>query len=136
MNVPSIESLQAQLAQIQALRDNVTTKIAPAATQSVVKPQIQANWPQVTAPTSVEELKKLVNELIDSKLNSKSAEQSNLAKLSQIVESHLEEKEKNWLTIPAVGSMLPEFLSSSNGHELIRLFIADFQEFYESKTRN
>ncbi len=110
----SIEDLQRQLAQLQGLGKPTPT----------------------TSGLSLTDIKKIVSDEIDSRLNGSVKSQSSLNTISAIIEGHLEKEEIEWLLSNDVNSAFTTYLKSTNGHELIRLFISDFKDFYESQTRN
>ena len=111
-----IENLEAQLRLLQG---------------NIVGQTPLANPPPVTPNQA--DLESLINNLIDKKLQSLS--QKSNSPMNAIL-SRLDSDTQKWLSTPEILDSLSEFILTAQGMEFIDLFLTDFRDFHENKTRS
>lgn len=125
MTAQTLEVLQQQLAEIQNNRLGFNASASG-------NPLVPANV--VTSS----EVRRIVMEMLEEerKKTESAGQPLALSTVSKIFEQHLEADELIWISKPEVAAQVLPYIASASGHELLRLFITDFKDFYESKTRS
>ena len=125
MTTPLLASLEQQLA---ALKSNVVP-IAQTKESTVVDTPVTV---------SLTDLRSMVKELVDvergATVSVSSAPVTKEYTLLEAVNLALTGEEQSWLIKEDVVKGIANFMASSEGIELTKLFITDYRKYYESKT--